>query len=88
MQPHVNEPTPSSMACQCVGARLTSLSSPSQQNDTPTSIPTRSIQNVLQEDQHMSTDEAGEPSINEDDDLLLVQCLKLLNLVMMGNNQH
>ncbi|XP_027905780.1 uncharacterized protein LOC114165332 [Vigna unguiculata] len=58
------------MACQCVGARLTSLSSPSQQNDTPTSIPTRSIQNVLQEDQHMSTDEAGEPSINEDDDLL------------------
>jgi len=68
VQPHVNEPTPSSMASQCVGARLTSLSSPSQQNDTQTSIPTRSIQNVLQEDQHMSTEEAGEPSINEDDD--------------------
>ena len=68
MQPHVNEHTPSSMASQCVGARLTSLSPPSQQNDTPTSIPTRSIQNVLQEDQYMSTKEASEPSINEEDD--------------------
>jgi len=68
VQPYVNEPTSSSMASQCVGARLTSLSSPSQQNDTPTSIPTRSIHNVLQEDQHMFTEEAGEPSINEDDD--------------------
>jgi len=28
VQPYVNEPTPSSMASQCVGARLTSLSSP------------------------------------------------------------
>jgi len=49
MQPNVNESIPSFMASQCARARLTSLSSPSGQNDSPTSIPSRLVQNVLQE---------------------------------------
>jgi len=67
VQPYVNEPKLSSVASQCVGARLTSLSSPSQQNDSPTSIPSRLIQNVDQKDQYMSN-EVGELSTNVDDD--------------------
>jgi len=61
VQPHINEPIPSSMSSQCVGARLTSLSFPSRQNDSPTSIPSQLIKNVLQEDQHMSTEAGDHP---------------------------
>lgn len=67
VQPHVNEPIPSSMASQWVGGRLASSSSPSARSDSPIPIPSRLIQNVVEENQPMSTEE-GEPSTTVDED--------------------
>ncbi|KAL2347354.1 hypothetical protein Fmac_001354 [Flemingia macrophylla] len=55
MQPNINQPMssqplPSSMGSQCAAARCTSLSSPSQQNASPISMPSRDNQNVFQEE--------------------------------------
>ncbi|KAL2339770.1 hypothetical protein Fmac_007710 [Flemingia macrophylla] len=66
-QPISSQPIPSSMASQCAGARGISLSSPSQHNASPISMPSRCNQNVLEVDRHMST-ETGEPSTYVDDD--------------------
>ncbi|KAL2347315.1 hypothetical protein Fmac_001315 [Flemingia macrophylla] len=66
-QPISSQPIPSSMASQCDGAKGISLSSPSQHNASPISMPSQCNQNVLEVDQQMST-ETGEPSTYVDDD--------------------
>ncbi|KAL2321731.1 hypothetical protein Fmac_026110 [Flemingia macrophylla] len=66
-QPILSQPIPSSMASQCAGARGISLSSPSQHNASPISMPSRCNQNVLEVNRQMST-EIGEPSTYVDDD--------------------
>ncbi|KAL2333678.1 hypothetical protein Fmac_014891 [Flemingia macrophylla] len=66
-QPIPSQTIPSSMASQCAGVRCTSLSSPSQHNASPISIPSRVNENLLQVEQEMSI-EAGEPSTNIEDD--------------------
>ncbi|KAL2344485.1 hypothetical protein Fmac_005770 [Flemingia macrophylla] len=82
MQPYINQPMssqplPSSMASQCAGARDISLSSPSQHNASPISIPSRCNQNVLEVDQQMST-ETSEPSTYVDDDPHIGAALQII----------
>ncbi|KAL2323032.1 hypothetical protein Fmac_027411 [Flemingia macrophylla] len=72
IQPHINQPMPSqplpsSMGSHCAAPRRTSLSSPSEHNASPISIPSRVNQNVPEVEQQTST-EAGEPSTYVDDD--------------------
>ncbi|XP_020205872.1 uncharacterized protein LOC109791032 [Cajanus cajan] len=67
VQPMPSQPIPSSMASQCAGARGTSLSSPSQHNASPISMPSCRNQNVPKVVQQMST-EASEASTYVDDD--------------------
>ncbi|KAL2329981.1 hypothetical protein Fmac_017562 [Flemingia macrophylla] len=82
IQPHINQPMPSqplpsSMGSHCAAPRRTSLSSPSEHNASPISIPSRVNQNVPEVEQQTST-EAGEPSTYVDDDPPVGAVLKII----------
>ncbi|KAL2318906.1 hypothetical protein Fmac_032782 [Flemingia macrophylla] len=83
-QPIPSQTIPSSMASQCLGVRRTSLSSPSQHNVSPMSIPSRLNENQFQEEQEMPTD-AGGASTNIDDDPPIGAVLQIIEPCNDGN---